>query len=92
MLVAGSARCLPERRAELLRRIRVMEAASSQDAGCLYYRFSHDLVDPHLFESVEIWASEADLQAHLSRGHTVDFIAAMETLIVGSPALTIRPL
>ena len=92
VLVTGSARCLPEVGAVLVGLMKAMETASSRDPGCLHYKFAHALDDPELYESVEIWASEAHLQEHLAHDHTVEFLAAMASVVSGAPTLATRPL
>ena len=92
ILVTGSARCLPDLGATLVSYIRAMETASSQDPGCLFYRFASALDDPGLYESIEIWASEAHLREHLAHDHTVEFLAAITPLISGAPTLATRSL
>ena len=92
VLVTGTARCVPGRRGEFVDRARRIEAASSSDDGCLYYRFTSDLSDPDLIESVEVWASGEALQAHLEHDHTREFMAALGALSIGGPKLISRSL
>lgn len=92
VLLTGTAQCVPGRRGEFVEFARRIEAASASDEGCLYYRFTADLADPDLVESIEVWASNEALQAHLTHDHTREFMAALGALIIGEPKLVSRSL
>ena len=45
------------------------------------------LEDPDAITSVEIWASQAALDAHMEHGHTGEFLAAVADLTDGDPQM-----
>jgi len=49
----------------LIPMIRDAMTATHQEEGCLVYRFTRDLDSPNLIHIVELWESEAALQAHM---------------------------
>jgi quinol monooxygenase YgiN len=67
LIVAGTFTVDPERRAEFLQGREESILASRQDRGCVQYAMAADAVDLSLVRLFEIWASQADLDAHLQR-------------------------
>jgi quinol monooxygenase YgiN len=47
---------------------KVMEATRRED-GCIEYNYAEDVLDPGLIRVSEVWASEAQLAAHLQAPH-----------------------
>ena len=88
MIIAlGIARPAPGRREELLQACRRVAEASRGDEGCVEYGFHLSLDDPEAVTSVEIWASQAALDAHMEHGHTGEFLAAVADLTDGDPQM-----
>jgi quinol monooxygenase YgiN len=88
MIIAlGVARPAPGRREELLDACRTVAEASRGDEGCLEYGFHLSLEDPEAVTSVEIWASQAALDAHMDHDHTRDFLVAVAGLTDGEPQM-----
>src|SRR5580698_4880651 len=67
LIVAGTFTVDPDRRAEFLEGRAESIKASRLDHGCLQYAMSADAVDPAVVRLFEVWASPADLDAHLQR-------------------------
>ncbi|CAH1660261.1 putative quinol monooxygenase [Chelatococcus asaccharovorans] len=44
------------------------------EPGCVAYQFSVDLDDPGAFFLLELWESEAALEAHMQTPHLRDFL------------------
>ncbi|MGY1840166.1 MULTISPECIES: putative quinol monooxygenase [unclassified Modestobacter] len=77
LVVHSSASAAPGRRDELVAAARAMAAQTRLDQGCLSYSFAADLDDANLVRGVEVWADAAALEAHMTHGHTRDFLAAV---------------
>jgi quinol monooxygenase YgiN len=67
LIVAGTFTVDPDRRAEFLESRLESIQTSRGEQGCIQYAMSADAVDPAVVRLFEIWASRADLQAHLER-------------------------
>lgn len=54
-----------------------MVAASHQEAGCIAYTFTTDVLDPSTLHIVEKWQDEAALAAHFATPHMAAFQQAI---------------
>lgn len=43
--------------------------ATRKEAGCVYYSFARDIVDPLILRVAESWADEETLEAHRAAPH-----------------------
>lgn len=67
--VIGQFRLPPERIGEARAAMRkVMDATRAED-GCIEYNYAEDVLDPGLIRVSEVWASRAQLGAHLKTPH-----------------------
>ncbi|MDX3862206.1 putative quinol monooxygenase [Streptomyces europaeiscabiei] len=87
LIVIGSARALPGRRAALVSAARAVATQSRADEGCESYGFYADLTDDETILSVEIWRDQAALDAHMEHPHTQEFLAAAGSLVAGTPTM-----
>lgn len=88
VIVIGKGRPLPGQRAEFLQAACAMAEATRADAGCLSYSFLGS-IDDDTVVSLEIWADQAALDAHLQHPHTRDFLARAAHLTDGAPDLAV---
>ena len=77
IVVAGTVRVRPERRAEAVRVAVAMAEATRAEPGCLSYRFAADLADPDTFLVFEEWEDEATLARHFATEHMATFRRAV---------------
>ncbi|MBP6363743.1 MAG: antibiotic biosynthesis monooxygenase [Novosphingobium sp.] len=69
IVVVGQFRFPPEQMAAALPAMRkVMEATRAED-GCIEYNYGEDVLDPGLIRVSELWASRAQLDAHMRTPH-----------------------
>ena len=69
IVVVGQFRFPPGQMAAALPAMRkVMEATRAED-GCIEYNYGEDVLDPGLIRVSEIWASRAQLDAHMQAPH-----------------------
>ena len=69
IVVIGQFRFPPEQMAAALPAMRkVMEATRAED-GCIEYNYGEDVLDPGLIRVSELWASRAQLDAHMRTPH-----------------------
>ncbi len=69
IVVVGQFRFPPEQIAAALPAMRkVMEATRAED-GCIEYNYGEDVLDPGLIRVSEVWASRAQLDAHMQAPH-----------------------
>ena len=69
IVVVGQFRFPPEQMAAALPALRkVMEATRAED-GCIEYNYGEDVLDPGLIRVSELWASRAQLDAHMRTPH-----------------------
>lgn len=87
LIVIGSARALPGRRADLVSAARAAATQTRGDVGCESYGFYADLIDDDVILSVEIWRDQAALDAHMEHPHTQEFLTAAGPLIDGTPTM-----
>lgn len=88
MIIAiGVARPAPGRREELLQACRRVAEASQHDEGCVEYGFHISLENPDAITSVEIWAYQSALEAHMDHEHTREFLSTVAGLTDGEPQM-----
>jgi quinol monooxygenase YgiN len=87
LIVIGSARALPGRRADLVSAARAVATQTRGDQGCESYGFYADLADQDVIVSVEIWRDQAALDAHMQHPHTQEFLATAGSLVDGTPTM-----
>ncbi|MEE8599850.1 putative quinol monooxygenase [Euzebya tangerina] len=61
---------------------------SRAEAGCIDYRFSVDIDDPHLIRLFECWEDQASLDAHLAAPHSAAFGTTIGPSLAGPLELT----
>ena len=69
IVVVGQFRFPPGQMAAAMPAMRkVMEATRAED-GCIEYNYGEDVLDPGLIRVSEVWASRAQLDAHMQAPH-----------------------
>ena len=66
----------------------VMIKASREEAGCIEYAYSRDLLDPNLLRIIERWTDKAALVSHFGEPHMAAFREALAA--VGPSDLQVR--
>ncbi len=75
----------PGKAEELGQRLAALVGSTREEPGCLRYDLLRDEAGQWVvFES---WRDEAALQFHLDQPYVAEFIAIMESLIAGDPAV-----
>ena len=77
IIVYGLIESTSESVAALTEAIKVMEAATRQEAGCIDYTFSVSISDPECIRVSEKWESVDALKAHMATPHMADFQRAI---------------
>jgi len=77
----------PERAAEAAPALAELAAASRGDAGCLAYEVYESAAAPGTFVTVEEWASQADLDAHMGQPHVGKAFEVAGPLLAGDVAI-----
>jgi quinol monooxygenase YgiN len=73
--------------------LRELAAASKGDQGCVAYEVFASDSTPGTFVTIEKWASQADIDAHMASPHIAQMITAAGDHLDGFPAIhTLRPL
>lgn len=73
--------------------LRELTAASKGDKGCLAYELFASEATPGTFVTIERWASQEDIDAHMASPHIAQMITAAGDHLDGFPAIhTLRPL
>ena len=62
-------------------------AASRSDAGCISYELFDSMIEPGTFFTIENWASQADVDAHMSAPHVAAAFAAAGDHVAAAPAI-----
>ncbi len=57
------------------------------EPGCLGYELYRSVVDPHTFVTVELWKSQADLDAHMQTPHIQAALGAAADAFAAPPAI-----
>ena len=58
-----------------------------EEPGCRSYELSESLAAPGTFVTVETWAAQADLDAHLQTPHVQQAFAAAGDALAAAPAI-----
>ncbi len=69
IVVVGQFRFPPEQMAAALPAMRKVMAATRAEDGCIEYNYGEDVLDPGLIRVSEVWASRAQLDAHMQAPH-----------------------
>ena len=70
----------PERRSDLLETMRGMLEPARVERGCLSYRLYEDLENRNAFVLLEEWATQEDLESHISKDNQRRLLALMDLL------------
>jgi len=70
----------PERRTDLLVTMRGMLEPTRVERGCLSYRLYEDIENRDAFLLLEEWATQDDLERHISQDHQRRLLAIMDLL------------
>lgn len=62
-------------------------AASQSDAGCNSYELFESAAVPGTFFTIENWASQSDLDAHMTTPHVAAAFAAAGDHVAAAPAI-----
>jgi quinol monooxygenase YgiN len=64
-----------------------VQRSTHQEAGCGLYALHVDDSDPRAFVMIEIWDSDASLEAHIASSHVQALIAKSQALFEGPPEI-----
>lgn len=70
----------PERRTDLLETMRGMLEPARVERGCLSYRLYEDVEDRNAFVLLEEWATQEDLERHISKDNERRLLTLMDLL------------
>ena len=70
----------PEKRRDLLETMRGMLEPARVERGCLSYRLYEDVEDTNAFVLLEEWATQEDLERHISKDNQRRLLALMDLL------------
>jgi quinol monooxygenase YgiN len=70
----------PERRSGLLETIRGMLEPTRVERGCLSYRLYQDVENKNTFVLLEEWATQEDLEKHISKDNQRQLLTLMDLL------------
>ena len=70
----------PERRSDLLETMRGMLEPARVERGCLSYCLYEDVEDRNTFILVEEWATQEDIERHISKDNQRRLLALMDLL------------
>ncbi len=88
IIVEGSARIPEDAWDKTQAAMTAMITASRQEAGCIEYAYSRDLLDPNLLRIIERWTDKAALVSHFAEPHMAAFRQALGE--VGPQDLQVR--
>ncbi len=88
IIVEGSARIPEGAWGQAQAAMEIMIKASREEAGCIEYAYSRDLIDPNLLRIIERWKDKAALVSHFAEPHMAVFRAALAE--VGPQDLQVR--
>ncbi|CAN5523626.1 hypothetical protein BH11ACT8_BH11ACT8_33900 [soil metagenome] len=77
----------PEHAATAAPALAELAAASRGDAGCLGYEVYESAAAPGTFVTVEEWATQADLDAHMGQPHVGKAFEVAGPLLAGDVAI-----
>jgi quinol monooxygenase YgiN len=87
IVIAGTVRIRPGRRAEAIEVAGAMVRATQAEAGCRQYQFYADLGDPDVFFLFEEWESDDALAGHFASEHMRVFQERLPALIAAPPQI-----
>jgi len=70
----------PERRSDLLETMRGMLEPARVERGCLGYRLYEDVENRNAFVLLEEWATQEDIERHISKDNQRRLLALMDLL------------
>ena len=70
----------PERRGDLLEAMRGMLEPARVERGCLSYGLYEDVENSNAFVLLEEWATQEDLEGHISKGNQRQLLALMDLM------------
>jgi len=70
----------PEKRSDLLETMRGMLEPSRVERGCLSYRLYEDVENSNAFVLLEEWATQEDIEKHISKDNQRQLFALMDLL------------
>src|SRR5271169_4450651 len=70
----------PERRGDILETMRGMLEPARVERGCLSYRFYEDVENRNAFVLLEEWATQEDIERHISKDSQRRLLALMDLL------------
>jgi quinol monooxygenase YgiN len=88
IIVEGSARIPEGAWDEAIAAMETMIRASREEAGCIEYAYSRDLLDPNLLRIIERWKDKDALVSHFAEPHMAVFRQALGK--VGPQDLEVR--
>lgn len=77
----------PECLEEAIEAMKVVQAATVQEEGCVEYRCFPDFEDANKVFLFEEWESQAHLESHFETTHLADFRSQMDTVLVEPPSI-----
>jgi len=87
IVVAGTVAVRPETREDAVRAALAMARATTEEPGCISYRFFTDLTDPNTFLIFEEWASDEALAKHFQTPHMAAFQRELPRFLAGGLAI-----
>lgn len=82
LVVAAEIRLAAEDVSKYIELSKPMIAASRAEPGNQLYVFGRDILDPCVIRITEQWQDSAALQTHFTLPHTLEFLAAIESLTI----------
>jgi len=70
----------PERRSDLLETMRGMLEPARVERGCVGYRLYEDVENRNAFVLLEEWATQEDIERHISKDNQRQLLALMDLL------------
>lgn len=83
IVIGGTARVKPDKRAEAEVAVLAAGAATRQEPGHVAYRFAWDVEDPDVVHIFEEWETPEALDAHFATPHLAEFVTALGEIVVG---------
>ncbi|MCB8875037.1 putative quinol monooxygenase [Acidisoma silvae] len=80
LLIIGTIRLPPEKRAEARPVMRRMVERSLAEDGCEAYAYAEDVLQPGLIRVTEIWRDQASLDRHFATPHLAEWRASWPAL------------
>jgi quinol monooxygenase YgiN len=85
VVAVGIARARRGREEELGRRMAALIAPTRIEAGCVDYDLFRSIEDSAVWMFLEVWRSQADLDAHVRSEHLQAFLRYKDDVITGKP-------